>query len=65
VDVDTKKVVVGTTEANVGVPSLGVENSTIRVPTVAVKGGETAQPQPQQLPPQPQPQPQAQPQPKQ
>lgn len=37
VDVDTKELVVGTTETNVGVPKIGIENSTIRVPTVGVR----------------------------
>ena len=37
IDVDTKELVVGTTEKNVGVPTIGVENSTITVPTVGVR----------------------------
>jgi hypothetical protein len=45
VDLDTKQLVVGTKETNVGVPKLDIENSTIRVPTVAVRddGGEPRQ----------------------
>ena len=54
VDVDTKKVVVGTTETNVAVPSIGIDKSTVRVPTVAVRDDSGANQQPQ---PQPQPQP--------
>ena len=37
VDVRTKELVVGTTEKNVQVPALATQNSTIEVPTVAVK----------------------------
>ena len=50
VDLDTKELVVGTREANVGVPKLDIENSTIRVPTVAIRddGGEPNQQQPKQ-----------------
>ncbi len=47
VDVDTKELVVGTTETNVGVPKIGIENSKIRVPTIGVKedeGGNQQQP---------------------
>ncbi len=36
-DVDTKELVVGTTEANVGVPKIGIEKSQIQVPTIGVR----------------------------
>lgn len=36
-DVDTKELVVGTTETNVAVPSIGMEKSKINVPTIGVK----------------------------
>ncbi len=39
IDVDTKKVVVGTTEANVGAPAIGIEQSTIKVPVIGIKDG--------------------------
>jgi hypothetical protein len=45
VDVDTKELVVGTTETNVGMPTIGIENSTIRVPTVGVTDDKPANPQ--------------------
>jgi hypothetical protein len=53
VDVDTKEVVVGTTERNVGVPTIGIQKSTIAVPTVGVRDnndGKAQQPQPQVAP---------------
>lgn len=37
VDVDSKEVVVGTTKANVDVPKIKTEKTTIDVPTVGVK----------------------------
>ena len=46
-DVDTKELVVGTTEKNVSVPTIGMENSTIRVPTVGVKDDGNQQQQPE------------------
>ena len=36
-DVDTKELVVGTTETNVAVPKIGMEKSKINVPTIGVK----------------------------
>lgn len=36
-DVDTKELVVGTTETNVAVPRIGMEKSKINVPTIGVK----------------------------
>lgn len=39
IDVDTKKVVVGTTETNVGAPQIGIEQSTIKVPVIGIKDG--------------------------
>ena len=46
-DVDTKEVVVGTTEKNVGVPTIGIEQSKINVPTIGVKDdGDGNQQQP-------------------
>ncbi len=50
-DVDTKEVVVGTTEKTVGVPKIGIEQSKINVPTIGVKDdGDGNQQQPQQQP---------------
>ena len=41
-DVDTKELVVGTTETNVAVPRIGMEKSKINVPTIGVKdNGDT------------------------
>ncbi len=48
-DVDTKEVVVGTTEKTVGVPEIGIKQSKINVPTIGVKDdGDGNQQQPQQ-----------------
>ena len=45
-DVDTKELVVGTTETNVAVPNIGIERSKIKVPTIGVKDdGDTNQQQ--------------------
>lgn len=41
-DVNTKELVVGTTETNVAVPRIGMEKSKINVPTIGVKdNGDT------------------------
>ncbi len=46
-DVDTKELVVGTTETNVAVPKIGMEQSKINVPTIGVKNdGDGNQQQP-------------------
>lgn len=46
-DIDTKEVVVGTTEKTIGVPKVGIEQSKINVPTIGVKDdGEQNQQQP-------------------
>jgi hypothetical protein len=46
-DVDTKELVVGTTETNVAVPTIGMEKSKINVPTIGVKdNGDGNQQQP-------------------
>ena len=39
-DVDTKEVVVGTTEKTVGVPKIGIEQSKINVPTIGVQDND-------------------------
>ncbi len=39
IDVDTKKIEVGTTETNVGVPVIGVQPSTIKVPVIGITDG--------------------------
>jgi hypothetical protein len=56
VDVDTKEVVVGTTEANIGAPGLGERQ--VQVPVIGIRDGEDAGQNAAQTPPPPPPPPQ-------
>jgi hypothetical protein len=42
-DVDTDKVVVGTTNSTIGLPEVGMRNSQVQVPTVGVQDDEAGQ----------------------
>ena len=57
VDVDTKKVVVGTTETTVGAPGIGIEQRQLKVPVIGIRDGEQAGGNAEQTPPPPPPPP--------
>jgi hypothetical protein len=42
IGVDSKKVVVGTTEATVGAPGIGIEERQVKVPVIGIRDGDEA-----------------------